>query len=333
MSNPFTYFLGSSIVQKPAPAALPSAVAPTFGGITSLVQQSDGSLTASWSAATVVPNPPVRYEVYIQVGTATGLFSLSNLVGVTANLSLNTAFDAVPQSLILGSTYHVGVRAVDAYLNRTSNMQSLSATVTNASFNTLASAVWDVVRATRATAGTFGESLQARVDVDVSTRLATAGYTAPANSDIAAIKAKTDNLPASPASEASVTARPTLAQIEASTVLAKEATSSGIKAKTDNLPADPASETTVLTRLAASSYVAPANSDIAAIKAKTDNLPADPASQTNVSSRLAAAAYTAPDNAGITAIKAKTDNLPADPASEGNVDDVKKNTDLIPALV
>jgi chorismate mutase len=99
------------------------------------------------------------------------------------------------------------------------------------------------------------------------------------------------------------------------------------------LPADPASETTVLTRLAASSYVAPANSDIAAIKAKTDNLPADPASQTNVSSRLAAAAYTAPDNAGITAIKAKTDNLPADPASEGNVDDVKKNTDLIPALV
>jgi len=38
-----------------------------------------------------------------------------------------------------------------------------------------------------------------RVDVAVSTRLATAGYTAPDNADILLIKAKTDNLPASPA--------------------------------------------------------------------------------------------------------------------------------------
>lgn len=36
-------------------------------------------------------------------------------------------------------------------------------------------------------------------DADVSTRLATAGYTSPDNASIAAIKAKTDNLPASPA--------------------------------------------------------------------------------------------------------------------------------------
>lgn len=204
MPNPSSYFLGSSLVQKPAPAALPSAVAPTFGGITGLVQQPDGSLTASWAAATVVPNPPVRYEVYLQIGTAAGLFSLSNLVGVTANLSLNTACDSIPQSLVLGSTYYVGVRAIDAYSNRTSNMQSLSETITNANFNTLASAVWDVVRATRSTVGTFGESLQALVDVDVSSRLADADYIAPANSDITAIKAKTDNLPVDPASESNV---------------------------------------------------------------------------------------------------------------------------------
>jgi hypothetical protein len=36
------------------------------------------------------------------------------------------------------------------------------------------------------------------LDAAISTRLATAGYTAPDNSDIVAIKAKTDNLPASP---------------------------------------------------------------------------------------------------------------------------------------
>ena len=38
-----------------------------------------------------------------------------------------------------------------------------------------------------------------RIDVATSTRLAAASYTAPANSDITSIKAKTDNLPASPA--------------------------------------------------------------------------------------------------------------------------------------
>jgi hypothetical protein len=38
-----------------------------------------------------------------------------------------------------------------------------------------------------------------RVDASVSSRLAGSSYTAPSNSDITAIKAKTDNLPASPA--------------------------------------------------------------------------------------------------------------------------------------
>lgn len=64
------------------------------------------------------------------------------------------------------------------------------------------------------------------VDVVISSRLATAGYTAPDNADIAAIKAKTDNLPASPANEV---------------------TSAAIKAKTDNLPATPADEATSTT--------------------------------------------------------------------------------------
>lgn len=43
----------------------------------------------------------------------------------------------------------------------------------------------------------------------------------------------------------------------------------------------------VSTRLAAASYIAPDNADIAAIKAKTDNLPADPASNTEVATRAA----------------------------------------------
>jgi hypothetical protein len=44
------------------------------------------------------------------------------------------------------------------------------------------------------------------LDVAVSTRLASASYTAPDNADIVAIKAKTDNLPAAPASTTNITA-------------------------------------------------------------------------------------------------------------------------------
>jgi hypothetical protein len=64
----------------------------------------------------------------------------------------------------------------------------------------------------------------ARVDQAISSRLAGSAYTAPANSDIAAIKAKTDTLPASPAATGDI----------------PSANISAIKAKTDNLPASPA---------------------------------------------------------------------------------------------
>jgi hypothetical protein len=50
------------------------------------------------------------------------------------------------------------------------------------------------------------------LDATISSRLASASYTAPANSDIASIKAKTDNLPASPAAVSDI---PTTAQISA----------------------------------------------------------------------------------------------------------------------
>jgi hypothetical protein len=72
------------------------------------------------------------------------------------------------------------------------------------------------------------------LDATTSSRLASSGYTAPANSDISAIKAKTDNLPASPAAVSDI---PT-ADIAA------------IKASTDNLPSDPADQSLVESAIA-----------------------------------------------------------------------------------
>jgi hypothetical protein len=59
-------------------------------------------------------------------------------------------------------------------------------------------------------------------------------------------------------------------------------------------------DATISSRLAASSYTSPANSDITAIKAKTDNLPVSPASTSDI------------PNTDIVAIKAKTDLLNTD---------------------
>ncbi len=109
--------------------------------------------------------------------------------------------------------------------------------------------------------------------------------TAPDNAGIAAIKARTDNLPSDPADESLLEA--------------------AIAAATSSL--------------ATSSALATVGSDVTAIKAKTDAFPASVASPTDVTNAkldIIAAMPDDPDNAVIAAIKAKTDNLPSDPADE-----------------
>lgn len=95
--------------------------------------------------------------------------------------------------------------------------------------------------------------------------------------DTAAIKARTDNLPSTPAAQSDVTT--------VGTAVAAVSTKLGTPAAS------------------VSADVAAVKADTAAVKVKTDNLPANPASQTNldvaVSTRLATIGYTTPDNAGI----------------------------------
>lgn len=90
------------------------------------------------------------------------------------------------------------------------------------------------------------------------------------DTEVAAIKAKTDLIPASPASESTLT---TIAGYIDTEVAA-------IKAKTDNLPASPANEATLTT---IAGYI---DTEVAAIKAKTDNLPAAPAATGDIAALL-----------------------------------------------
>lgn len=166
--------------------------------------------------------------------------------------------------------------------------------------------------------------MDVRLDVAVSTRLATAGYTAPDNAGIVAIKAKTDALPNDPVSSASLSAM-------ATNVDSIKATVDAIKPKTDNLPVDPASETNVDT---VQDDVGALTTLAAAIKAKTDNLPVDPLSEADFTSEMGIVKGTSfdpafdtlhgisqafqaggtADSAFIAAIKERTDRLPDAPA-------------------
>lgn len=104
--------------------------------------------------------------------------------------------------------------ATDYTAARAAKLDNLDATVSSRSTLT-ASDVWSYATRTLTSFGTLVSDIWANI-----TRTLTSGTR---DTEIDAIKAKTDNLPATPADETTVSQRPTLAQIEASTVLAKQA--------------------------------------------------------------------------------------------------------------
>lgn len=113
-------------------------------------------------------------------------------------------------------------------------------------------AIWDALTSALTTSGSIGKFL-----VDNITALV--GYV---DTEVAAIKAKTDNLPANTTTRLDTidTSLATIAGYVDTEVAA-------IKAKTDNLPAD-----TSATLATIAGYI---DTEVASIKTKTDNLPAD----------------------------------------------------------
>lgn len=130
----------------------------------------------------------------------------------------------------------------------------------------------------------------ARIDAATSTRASQTSLDTLddyVDTEVAAIKAKTDNLPSDPADASDIASA-------FSTVNATLATIAG--------------------------YI---DTEVAAIKAKTDNLPSDPADASDIAASFNSLAATLSAIAGyidteVAAIKAKTDNLPASPAATGD---------------
>jgi hypothetical protein len=111
-----------------------------------------------------------------------------------------------------------------------------------------AQAIWDILVSNQTTSGALGKLLKDNLDVTVSSRLPSTGYTAPPT-----VQAHWDALTSALTTAGSVG-----------------------KLLTDNVNA------TISSRLASASYTAPDNTDIVAIRAKTDNLPAAPAAVSDI---------------------------------------------------
>ena len=118
-------FIENNAYHGTSQACIIDLTPPTFAGITSLDVESRGQIRSGWSAATDA-TAPIRYEVYIKASTATGLFSTTNIIAVTPNLQYDIF--TLPDGSFLqnGTTYYVGVRAIDGVNNRDSNTVSQS---------------------------------------------------------------------------------------------------------------------------------------------------------------------------------------------------------------
>lgn len=119
------YFAQKMYVDLPDACTF-DVTAPTFSGITGLVPQANGSLLASWSAATD-PTLPLVYELYCLPGVvlAATLFAASPALK-TSNLSEYLFRDSVG-ALLIGGTYTVGVRVRDGVGNLDSNLIVMTA--------------------------------------------------------------------------------------------------------------------------------------------------------------------------------------------------------------
>jgi hypothetical protein len=117
--------IANNFYQGTSQACIVDLTPPTFAGINFLDVESRGQIRAAWPIATDATNP-IRYEIYIQASTDTGLFNVSNIVAMSSQLQYDIFTLPDGSFLVNGTTYYVGVRAVDAVGNRDSNTVSLN---------------------------------------------------------------------------------------------------------------------------------------------------------------------------------------------------------------
>lgn len=155
----FNQLARSPTLQKFNGSCISDLTPPVFAGIASLVNNIDGSLQASWLAATDSHNP-ISYEIYVQKNSATGLFTLPPKL--SRDLTLEIRKDSLGAALIQNDDIYVGVRARDALGNLDNNVATLHLIVANADYSTLILAAKSIAASAYAlNAGAVGKASEA----------------------------------------------------------------------------------------------------------------------------------------------------------------------------
>jgi hypothetical protein len=277
--------------------------------------ESSGAGTVGYSADGIVHYVPTQaetdYTSFILIASKSGCIPASKTVVTSANstagkvtvqtnedkngYALSQAFPANFAALGINVSGHVArVTIVDTCTTnsdmRGTDNAALAATA-------LSTATWTNGLATNL--GTTNSTVATNLDATVSSRLAAASYTAPANSDITAIKAKTDNLPTDPADQSAVEAAITAA----TSPLATAANLATVAGYLDTEIADILADTNELQAAWADGGRLDLILDARASQTSVDDLPTN--------AELATALGTADDAvlAAIATVQADTDNI------------------------
>jgi cell division protein ZapA (FtsZ GTPase activity inhibitor) len=260
-------------------------------GMTVYLSKGGAAQAARNSATSITYDARGYYRVHLDATDTGTLGDLIVIVNDAAtHLPVWKAFTVVPamiyDTIVAGTDYMDSqVKAIDA------NAVTASALATDA--------------VTEIQSGLATSSALSTAQTSLTT---IAGYL---DTEVAAIKAKTDNLPSDPADASDIASAFSSVNTKLDTIddfLDTEV--AAIKAKTDLIPASPATEGTLTT---IAGYL---DTEVAAIKAKTDNLPSDPADASDVASAFSTVNTkldTIDDflDTEIAAIKTKTDYLPS----------------------
>lgn len=219
------------------------------------MDSSVGAMAAdTLTAAALAADAVTEIQSGLSTLTAAGVRSAVGL----ASANLDTQLDALPTAAenadavwdearadhTTAGSFGQGAASVQG--NVTGSVASVTAGVTLAA--SAVQAIWDALTSALTTVGSIGKLLVDRIDAAISSRLASASYTAPDNTSITAIKAKTDNLPADPADASDIAASFTTVNTKLDTIddlIDTEVTA--IKAKTDLIPASPAAVGSAMT--------------------------------------------------------------------------------------
>jgi hypothetical protein len=198
-------------VQHQVVADLPGATVSSVTGSVGSVTGAVGSVTGAVGSVTGNVGGNVVGSVASvtgAVGSVTGNIG-GNVVGSVASVtgavgSVTGAVGSVTGNI--GGNIVGSVASVTAGVTVSTNNDKTGYALSTAGIQ----AVWDRGTSNLTTASSIGKLLVDDIDATVSSRLATSSYTAPDNASITAIKAKTDNLPATPAAQANIDAIKTI---------------------------------------------------------------------------------------------------------------------------